>query len=123
MRPDRDAMHYFEYRPLPIYGFDLPIRQMEANIRRLRNRGLTPEEIENILNISALEHGTSQKIFEYHAIRDQKAISAQRLSRFAAISLVPPFVVLELGIVWFLVRRRIGAWRNKCDPVLKNPSS
>jgi hypothetical protein len=114
LRPDRDAAQYLRYQHVQIDEADIRTRQLLTHYRLFRNEGLVLDQIKaRLLNNPTFDNATIDKITSLETALNTKVDVRRRLTRFAAIALVPPLVILELGAAWFWVRRALRAWRNK----------
>ncbi len=114
MRPDRDAAQYLKYQHIENDAPSIQTRQFLTNIRLLRNEGFSLNQIEDqLLNSNSFDAETIANIMELQMSLDTRTEMVKRLKRFAALVLVPPFIILELGAVCVWTRRGLRAWRTK----------
>lgn len=106
LRPDRDAAQYLNYQHVEVDETNLQTRQLMTQIRHLRSEGLAFDQIKDkVLSNGAPTAEIVDKTIELEANLSAKAHAERRLTLFAAIALVPPLVILELGAALFCARR------------------
>ena len=117
-RPDHDAMHIWSYQTQHNEP-DMRTRQLEAEVRYLRGEGLAFDKIKQLLGGATYDKEVIDKITELETIHNAR----QRLIRFAATILVPPIIILELSILWLLVRSGVRLSRRKCTAIFRRSTS
>ncbi len=111
LRPDRDAAQYLKYQHVEINKSDLQSRQLVTHTRLLRGEGLAFDQIKDrLLNNGFLTKEVLNQLIELTTAISAKQQAEKRLTLFAAIALVPPLIILELGAALFWAGRAYKAW-------------
>ena len=117
LRPDRDAVQYLKHQDVEIYPSDLQIRQLVTHIRLLQGNEFSLDQIkEHLLSTRSLTNEAVNRMVEHKTVISAKQHAEERLALFAAIALVPPLIVLELGAALFWLRRRYTGWLSAHRP-------
>ena len=113
LRPDRDAAQYLKYQHVEIDESDLQSRRLVAHIRVLRGEGLASDQIKDrLLSNGYFTKEVLNEMIELTTALSAKQQAEKRLTLFAAIALVPPLIILELGAALFWAGRGYKAWTN-----------
>lgn len=114
LRPDRDAAQYMKYQHIEHDSADIRTRQLLTHIHLLRKEGFALHQIEDkLLSSTTFDAGTVANVIELQIDLDTRAEIVTRLKRFAALALVPPIIMLELGAASVWTRRGLRAWQTK----------
>ncbi len=113
LRPDRDAVQYLDLQHVEVDGFDLQTRQLVTQIRFLRGEGLPLDQIkEKVLSSTTFTNEIVDRMIELETALRAKEQAGDQLSLFAAIALLPPLLILELGAALVWTRRGFRALMN-----------
>ena len=111
LRPDRDAVQYLKHQDVEIYPSDLQIRQLVTHIRLLQGNEFSLDQIkEHLLSTRSLTNEAVNRMVEHKTVISAKQHAEERLALFAAIALVPPLIVLELGAALFWLQHGYTGW-------------
>jgi hypothetical protein len=113
LRPDRDAAQYWTHQSVGIDVSDITARQAVTHIRLLQGRGLSLDLVRReLLSSSALTDTVLTELIQLHAALAAKDHAKAQLTLFASIALIPPLLLLELGVALIWTRRGFRAWTN-----------
>jgi hypothetical protein len=111
LRPDQDWSQYLKHRHVGVYPSDLKARQLVTQVRLLQGDGHAVDQIvERLLSNRPSTSEAVARLADHKAALDAKRRAEERLARFAAIALFPPFLVLELGAALLWLRRGYSLW-------------
>jgi len=111
LRPDQDWSQYLKHQHVGVYPSDLKARQLVTQVRLLHGDGLAIDQIEErLLSNRSLTGEAMARLADHKAAFDAKRRAEERLTRFAAIAMFPPLLVLEFGLALLWLRRGYTVW-------------